>query len=586
MNHRTSGRTTSLASLLTGLLLLFTLPLQAGVVARLSSPTTALDQPVRLTIETQGEQTDSPDLSGLDADFEILGRSSQQSVSVINGSVSSKHSLILTLLPKHQGKLTIPPIPFGDRQTAPLTLEVTPQPNDDSAGAQQQAWVEMSLNKQTAYPEEEIILTLKLYQAAGVRGEYLDEPKPSLDDTRLQLLDESKYTIERDGQAYRVLELSYGLYPHQTGALEIAPVQFRGRSGGPTTFNLFDNPFGGSPRSSRVIRVQSKPVALQIKPIPSEFSGDRWLPARNIQLVETGIDNSAPIVAGKPVTRRIMLIADGLNSSQLPAINPQVPGEIKPYEEHPQLKDTPRRTGISSSRENVITLIPTQAGHFTLPAVEIPWWNTETGKQEVARLPETTLDVLPAAATDSPAVMAPSQPHTTENPASKTSDETPLPAPAVAEGGGIHWLVWVLAGAWLATLAGWWLSHRRRSSAQPPPKPVAADFAADQAPSAAIDALIQAYRDSNPGAAREAWLVWGQSCWPNNPPNNLTRLAGRCESKVAAAVISLEKALYSPADDSGWADAFDPAWLKERKEKTEQSSTSQQVDEQLLPLNP
>ncbi len=577
MKQHTTGQINSLFTLGMGLLLL-ALPLQAEVRARLSSSITSLEQPVQLTLETRGEQEASPDLSVLDEDFEILGRASQQSVSIINGSVSARHSLILTLLPKREGDLTIPPITFGDRQTAPLKLQVKAQAEAQGTPDQRQAWVEMRLNKTEAYPEQEVILSLKLYQAAGVRGESLDQPKPSLRDTRLQLLDESKYTTEIDGVPYRVLERSYGLYAYQSGALEIAPVQFRGRTGGASVFSLLDDPFGGPPRSSRLVRAKSKPVSLQIKTIPSDFKGDHWLPARNIQLVSTGIDSGLPLVTGKPVTRRIMLIADGLMSSQLPAIGQQTPDGIKPYEERPQLRDTPRRTGISGSRESVVTLIPNQAGHFTLPAIEIPWWNTVTGKQELARLPEMTLEVLPGGTGDAPAAVTASKPQTLDAPVTETKEK-----PAVTESDGIHWLVWALAAAWLATLLGWWLTHRRRATPELPAETAAAPVA-DEAPlSAAVDALIHAYRERDPMAAREAWLKWGQRQWPEHPPNNLTRLAGRCAPEVAEAVIALEKALYSPAEATEWVELFDPASIDERPE---QPSSAKPVDEQLLPLNP
>lgn len=582
MKHRTFGEIITLAALCIGLLL--TLPLRAEVLARLSSATTSLEQPIQLTLEIQGAQNASPDLSVLDEDFEILGRASQQSLSMINGTVSSKRSLILTLLAKRQGKLTIPPIPFGDQQTRPLTLEVTAQPQGQSGTNQQQAWVELSLNKSEAYPEEEVILTLKLYRAAGVRGEYLDQPQPSLGDTRLQLLDESEDTMERNGGIYRVLERNYGLYAYQTGTLEIAPVRFRGHSAGASVFSLLDDPFANPLRTGRPILTRSDPVSLNIKPIPKDFTGDHWLPARNVQLVATGIDSGAPLLAGKPVTRRIMLIADGLMSSQLPAIVQQTPDEIKPYEERPQLKDTPRKSGVSGSRESVVTLIPTRAGRFTLPAIEIPWWNTETGKQEIARLPEATLEVLPGATADSTPVVTAQQTPSTEHPIAEKKQETNTPAPAIAEDDGIHWVVWALAAAWLATLGGWWLSHRHRSRAEPAPESAAVPpVADDHRLTAAVAALSEAYRQPDAMAAREAWLQWGRQRWPENPPHNLTRLAGRCSPPIAEAVISLEKALYSPAVATGWAELFDPATLRV---EPQQAADPQPIDEQLLPLNP
>ncbi len=586
MNLNPTGRPLSLLRLLAGLLLLISLPLQAAVVARLSSGTTSMDQPIQLTLESQGEQNGSPDLSPLEADFEILGRATQQSISVINGNLSSKRSLILTLLPKRQGKLTVPPIAFGEQKTSPLTLEVTDQPTEPSASTPDQAAVELSLNKSSAYPEEEVILTLKLLQGPGVRGESLDQPTPSFGDTRLQLLDESEYATERNGQTYRVLERTYGLYAYQTGTLEIPPVVFRGRSGGPSIFSLLDDPFGSPSKPSRSVLARSKPLSLEIKPIPSEFTGQHWLPAKQVQLVETGIDDTTPVVAGKPVTRRIMLIADGLLSSQLPAIDEHIPDGIKPYEERPQLQDTPRRSGVSSSRENVVTLIPTQAGRFTLPAIEIPWWNTLTGKQEVARLPAVTLDVEPGAAIDTPpaATVTRPQAQTTPLPIPEAGRKPETAAPTVAESGGIHWLIWVLGVAWLATLGGWWYSHRRHHPTTPPsPAPVADPKSGDERLSTAVAALKAAYGKADAEAARQAWLRWGECRWPEHPPHNLTRLAGRCDPAIADAVISLERALYSPGVESEWSQMIDPERLQERDR---QDAPARVADEQLLPLNP
>jgi hypothetical protein len=584
MRDHISVRPTRLTALLAAVLFLFCLPLQAGVKARLSAPATSLDQPVQLILEEEGDETESPDLSVLDDSFEILGRANQQSVSIINGSVSAKRSLILTLLPKRAGKLTIPPITFGDRKTAQLTLEVSEQPSDPTTAQTQRAWVEMSVNKETAYPEEEIILTLKLYQASEVRGEYLDKPQPSLGDTRLLLLDESKYTVQQEGQTYRVLERNYGLYAYQSGTLEIAPVNFRGRTGGASVFSLFDDPFSRQSQPSRAIRAKSEPVSLHINPIPDTFTGDHWLPTKQLQLVETGIDSSSPIYAGKPLTRRIMLIADGLASSQLPVLSPPVADGIKTYEERPQLRDTPRRTGLSSSRETVVTLIPTRAGRFTLPAIEIPWWNTQSGKQELARLPELTLDVLPGAVTDPPSVEPPVQPQADENTVKPTHKPADAPDTAVASGQDTHWLVWALAAAWLITLAGWWLSHRRRLRTEQPVSPIVESQAADNhLIDAAIEALIETYKMRDAEAARQAWLHWGQLKWPENPPNNLTRLSVRCQQEITEAVISLEKALYSPGEAIDWSSGFDPASLRIQSET---ASERRSVDDQLLPLNP
>lgn len=576
-------------SLFVLLLLVLALPAAADVSARLSSQSTGLDQPVRLTLEMEGDKNDPPDLSVLDEDFEILERSTQQSISIINGKMSSKRSLVLTLLPKRLGKLTVPPIPFGDRQTDTLSLEVTKQAADTGT-TDKQARVELSLNKTKAYPEEQVILTLKLYQAAGVRGESLDEPKPSLGDTRMELLNENSYNAEKGGISYQVLERTYGLFAYQTGTLEIAPVDFRGHSGGGSIFSLLDDPFRNRLQGSRLIRARSNRVSLEIKPIPSAFTGDHWLPARNLQLVDTGLDGSQPIFAGRPITRRIMLIADGLMSSQLPVITQQVPDGVKPYEERPQLNDTPGRTGFSSSRQSVITLVATQAGSYTLPPIEIPWWNTDSDRIEVARLPAVTLEVLPGQATARTPDILPQavQPAITEEPDNQpTAEAVPIEQSRVNEGSDINWLIWLLTTAWLITLFAWWFSHRRRAADNPAKAQMEAPDAppADQQASVkVIEGLQQAYAMADAAAARESWLKWALLQWPENPPNNLARLARRCNPTLSAAVIALEKALYSPGEETDWA-RFDPATLANPEER-ETPSESRQTEARLQPLNP
>ncbi|MCU7909556.1 MAG: BatD family protein [Candidatus Thiodiazotropha sp. (ex Lucinoma aequizonata)] len=94
-------------------------------------------------------------------------------------------------------------------------------------------------------------------------------------------------------------------------------------------------------------------------------------------------------------------------SSQLPNIEQALPSAIKQYQERPQFNDTPTRTGISGSRQSSLTLIATEPGRYDLPAIEIPWWNTESDRQEVARLPGKLLEILPNHTASSPSLQHP-----------------------------------------------------------------------------------------------------------------------------------------------------------------------------------
>lgn len=579
----------SLKGLLITLLLLSS-PVDAKVAALLSSNSTAVDQPVRLTLQVEGDQEMTPDLGQLEQLFEIIGRSTQQSISIINGKMSAKRSLTLTLLPKQTGTIDIPPIRIGNESTQALVLEVVEQPQHQIEAEKAQVLVELSLNKSRAYIEEEVILTLKLYQAPGIHGESLDMPQASMPDTRLKLLHEERYSSERDGIQFNVIERKYAVFAYQSGRLEIGGVKYRGRSGGNRLFSFLNDPFTTPPQEARIFTSESNQVVLDIMPIPETYSGDRWLPAKNLQIVESGLSQQNPILAGKPLVRRIMVLADGLSSAQLPIIEQTLPEGVKSYQERPELKDTPTRTGISSSRQNSMTLIATEPGQYDLPAVEIPWWNTETGRQETARLAAVSIDVMPNPG--APSGFQQQQPHlprlstqqADRDDANVTlaTDNQPATAPASQE---VHWLVWLFGIAWILTLFAWWYT-RRNGPAQPPrPTPTAEQEKVDPSKQAIAEALVeleQAYADKDAVSARSAWLAWAQLQWPETPPHNLTRLASRCDEAVSKAVRSLERALYSPMDESGWTDYA----IRELIEQMQQERPSHKRSDGLVPLNP
>ncbi|MDJ0808114.1 MAG: BatD family protein [Gammaproteobacteria bacterium] len=568
-------------------LLFWCVPLAAEVEVKLSRNTTSLEEPVRLQIQIKGDNPASPDLSVLQDDFEIIGRATQQNISIINGQMTKTQGLNLTLLPKRTGRLTIPPIPVGTELSTPLTLEVGEVSYEVDENTAARAFIRLELSKHQAYLQEEVILTLRLYQADGVRGESLSEPQASLDDTLLHLLHEEQYQAEHEGQSYRVVERRYAVYAYQTGKMQLGDVRYRGRSGSNSAsiFDLMRDPFGNPPQESRIIRTQSEQLELEVLPVPAQFTGERWLPARNLQIIERDIESNGPIQAGKPASRHIMMFADGLSAAQLPAIEMELPAGLKQYPQRPQAKDNLSRDGISGSRQTSVTLVATEAGSYYLPAIEIPWWNTETNRQELARLPAVTLEIMPGLGASTPYVPPPTS-------ASKKLDDLhPQPAldePAEVAASGEDgnrlavWLVWGLGIGWLATLAGWWMSHRRKK----PEAVVVAKAAVEEQPQdqlpEIIEALETAYQATDQEAARRAWLRWGQYHWADNPPSNLNRLAKRCNHNIALAINILDRTFYSPENPDDWRQ-FSPRELLESDNVTQTRPVRR---ENLIPLNP
>ena len=97
----------------------------ADVRVELSSDNIRQDETVQLRLEADGASLQPPDLSVLDANFDIVDRRLQRSRSTINGRRRERIGLTLFLLPKRTGSLEIPAISFGTESTRPLELTVT-----------------------------------------------------------------------------------------------------------------------------------------------------------------------------------------------------------------------------------------------------------------------------------------------------------------------------------------------------------------------------------------------------------------------------------------------------------------------------
>ncbi|MEW8586157.1 MAG: hypothetical protein AB2531_10375, partial [Candidatus Thiodiazotropha sp.] len=144
----------------------------------------------------------------------------------------------------------------------------------------------------------------------------------------------------------------------------------------------------------------------------------------------------------------------------------------------------------------------------------------------------------------------------------------------------------LFGAAWVVTLFGWWYTRRSETARPRQVEPAEVDKTAvdpgKQAIAEALARLEAAYADQDAVSARAAWLHWAQLQWPDNPPHNLTRLATRCDNAVSQAVLSLERAIYSPLDEPGWAE-FEVRLLIEQ---TSGEKRAEKPTDGLVPLNP
>lgn len=512
----------------------------------------AADESFTLMLKSDENLDSNPDLSVLKNDFDVLGQSRGSSIQIINGNATQSIQWQIRLVAKRSGQLTIPAINAGGQSTQPIVLNVTGANEAQAAQQSGELFVEVSAEPRTAYVQQQIIYTVRLYRTVNIgNGSTLSDPIfPGMDAVVERLGDDRSYQATHDGQAYAVIERRYAVYPQKSGQFTSAPVQFDGeiiearRGGGVFMFD----PFG---QNSRHKRASSKAIAFAIKPVPPAWSGAQWLPASKLQLAEQWSENPPKFAVGEPITRTLVISAGGLTASQLPVQDNKTIDGFKLYPDQPALKNDKDERGVVGVRTQKIAIMPIRAGYLTLPAIEIKWWNINTGKEEVARLPARNITVLPGGTNQLPAVSAGVSPGEPPGPGAP-SGNTPLASGSfLAENATRGWWPWVslfLAIGWLATLIIWWLQARKKySTAQMETR--------HQGSLSKVESQLKnCCMANNAPEAKSKLLAWAKLRWPQNPPASLTALARICPPALAGALDGLDRALYAKAGENWQGD--------------------------------
>ncbi len=549
--------------------------LSAGAqAARISVQTdrspVAVDETFQLIFTVDGEPDGEPDFSVLDKDFEVLGSSQSRNISIVNGKTSRTTRYLVRVLPRRSGELVVHPVSFGKDVSPLLKIPVrdagAAAKNGQASAADKDVFMEVSLDNPKPWVQQQVILTVRIFSRIQWREASLSDPRFRGGEVLMQKLGEDRsYQKQRDGKTWQVIERRYALFPQKSGELQMEPLRLNlrvpdGSKRQRSPFGGFNDPFFDdffASRSYRTKVVRSKALKLEVQPVPPSFSGSHWLVAGNVQLQESWSGDTSALKTGEPVTLTLSIVADGVTLGQLPELDlPNVQG-LRIYPDEPSNQEQVTEQGLRSTSTRKFAIIPTHPGEYELPAVEIPWWNSRTGREEYARLPSRKLKVT-GAVVKPPAPVEPVK--ATGSLASKpagTDSRTSPPSLKTASGeagmkGVNRWLLLgnlLLLILWLLTLV-LWLRARKQSHARPPV--AAEDVSRPKVDMGSAWAELHAAVQSRDAAAtRRALLTLAQGLWPDRPPRSLEALAERVDAAAAEELRALSRQLYA-GDQASW----------------------------------
>lgn len=536
-------------------------PAWAAFTASADRTRLAAGDSVQLTLQSDRRGSSQPDLAPLEKDFDILGRSTSNSLQIINGSMSSQRQVRLVLAPHRSGRIEVPPLKWDGESSAAIELNVAANgagPGGSGASAAgtgapadavAHVFLTTSLDSLQPYVQSAVSLKMQLYSDKKLYQASVDLPGNA--DLLVRRLGDDVTTQEtRNGRPYQVITRHYLLVPQRSGEIVLdGPVLNAQVADVNGRFDPFlERLFGqlqieGGLSGTRPLRLRGDALRLVAQPRPPASRSGDWLPAQQLTLDEVWGPADKVITVGQPLTRHLRIAAVGQSASQLPdlsALTP-MPAGLQAHAEAAKLSDELQDGHVVGQRLQDITLLADQPGRYQLPELRLAWWDGVSNQRREAVLPAVTVEVVAAAnvtsAVASGAALAPAGAQALPGAAASSAASAPGSPSAPATSGSaapsgstsVDWF-WVSAAfalLWLGTLGAWAWAHRRQH------RTGSGDAAPSAAPAAAASAtqaraaFHQACRSHAARGAREALIAWARATWPHDAPVGLNALARR-----------------------------------------------------------
>lgn len=367
---------------------------------KMSAPqNVATGQPFRLEVSVNAQNVNlpQPDLKN----FQVYGQSSSSSMSIINGDMTVKRSIIYTLAAPKAGTFVIPAITANyngkNYQSNSLTITVSgenqqPETQNQPAAAGEgeapapsasgELFVDVSCNKKEVFVGEQILMTSSVYSRYNISG-IEDVKTPGFKGFWVQdIYNPKNISFEHKivgGKEYLYsLWQKKALFAQKIGTLEIDPYDI--------TFVISD---GWGFRRSKM-SAKSKTVKINVKPLPSG-KPDGFGGAVGNFTVSISSDKTE-LNLDEPMTVKVTVQGAG-NFKLFETPNVEFPSAFEKFEPKSQENITAGNNGISGTKTFSYMVIARQNGEFVIPGVKFSFFDPASKSYKTVSTKELNITV-------------------------------------------------------------------------------------------------------------------------------------------------------------------------------------------------
>lgn len=524
-----------------------------------------LGQSLTLEINYSNSQPPQADLSELRQDFDVVGVMESTNINIINGQHNMEYVRKFRIIPKREGNLTIPA--FTDKQgnkSAPIAIKVlpadavvaTPANTNASAPAQNESNFSMRgrINNNNPYVQQEIIYTLSLLDSGGLQGR---EPLFELNnkDWVIRALGTPEIKPQViNGKKMREITFKYAMFPQRSGKLTVPAARFEGYtlSRPQKRIDPFADLFGDDLSATlgftfaeqNPVILRSKPIEIDVKPIPASNNGNWWLPAQDVMLADKWEPDTTQFKVGEAIHRTVYLKADGVLDNQLPELQFAPVNGVKQYPEKPATEMSADKGRVVSIMKISNVYIPSQAGKMTLPEMKVNWFDVSAQEMKTATLPAKEITVIggATASVNEPVAMAEPQtvvPAAQVQPQKEAAASSQVSAQPQTEPDYLPIVLIALGAFALGILLAVWLMRKKAPAHEHGLKHWQKQ-------------VISLAKNRDLRGLRDALLSWGAEKFDCGKLNNFTELKDLVKDKAFAEELDKLNALLYTENDVEW----------------------------------
>lgn len=183
------------------------------------------------------------------------------------------------------------------------------------------------------------------------------------------------------GKFFAGIRRTYSMYPEQSGSFTLPPAEIH-------------VPYAAHPPETTVANLPLPPGRFEAV-IPAEAQNlDYFLPTTALRLSQKWSTSLKGLRVGDTFDRTITVTTVRMQAMFIPPLALEAPDGLRIYPANPVVEDekTDRGVFVEGRRVERATYLIEKEGQYTLPKIELQWWDLSAGRIRVGTLPEITIN--------------------------------------------------------------------------------------------------------------------------------------------------------------------------------------------------